>query len=177
MGCSPGAPVDYARVSMVAYLALGSNLGDRQAEIRRAIRALAEHGQVEAISNLHETLPEGGAAQPKYLNAAVRLHTPLSARALLAACLDIERAQGRVRAAIGPKMPRIIDIDVLLCDSQVLAEPGLRVPHPRLLMRPFVRIPLAEVALPGLRHPVSGDALDGYAPDPSVALWVPGRDA
>jgi 2-amino-4-hydroxy-6-hydroxymethyldihydropteridine diphosphokinase len=159
---------------MVAYLALGSNLGDRQAEIRRAVAALARHGQVEAVSLLYQTLPEGGAAQPKYLNAAVRIRTSLSARALLAACLDIERGQGRVRPPGGERAPRTIDIDVLLCDSQVIDEPGLHVPHPRLLGRPFVRIPLADVALPGLRHPLLGEALDRCFPDPTVAPWPPG---
>ena len=162
---------------MVAYLALGSNLGDRQAEIQRAIRALAAHGQVEAQSRIYETEPEGGAPEPKYLNVAVRIRTSLSARALLAACLDLERAQGRVRPPGGERAPRTIDIDVLLCDLQVIDEPGLRVPHPRLLGRPFVRIPLADVALPGLCHPVSDHALDRCVPDPSVVPWAPARDA
>ncbi len=155
---------------MFAYLGLGSNLGDRQAEIRRAVDALAEHGRVEAVSGLYETLPEGGAVQPKYLNAAVRIRTSLTARELLLACLAIERAQGRMRPQSGAKAPRTVDIDLLLCDSQIIDEPGLHVPHPRLLARPFVRIPLAEVALPGLRHPVSGDALDRSDPDPTVAV-------
>jgi 2-amino-4-hydroxy-6-hydroxymethyldihydropteridine diphosphokinase len=171
--CGFRAMMEYARLLMLAYLALGSNLGDRQAEIRRAVGALARQGQVEAISLLYETLPEAGAAQPKYLNAAVRIRTSLTARALLVACLDIERAQGRVRPPNGEKAPRSIDIDVLLCDSEVIDEPGLHVPHPRLLGRPFVRIPLAEVALPGLCHPATGEALDRCAVDPGVTPWAP----
>jgi 2-amino-4-hydroxy-6-hydroxymethyldihydropteridine diphosphokinase len=167
--------MEYAAALMVAYLALGSNLGDRQGEIRRAVAALTRHGRVEAVSPIYETLPEAGAAQPKYLNAVVRIRTSLSARDLLAECLDIERAQGRVRPPGGERAPRTIDIDVLLCDSEVIDEPGFRVPHPRLLGRPFVRIPLADVALPGLRHPVVGEALDRCVPDPSVALWATGR--
>ncbi len=155
---------------MIAYLGLGSNLGDRQAEIERAIVAVGKHGRVEAVSGLYETLPEGGADQPKYLNAAVRLQTPLSAHALLAACLGIERAQGRVRPAGGRKASRTIDIDVLLYDGEVINEPSLRVPHPRLLARPFVRIPLAEVAVARLCHPVSGAPLDRCDPHPTVVL-------
>jgi 2-amino-4-hydroxy-6-hydroxymethyldihydropteridine diphosphokinase len=153
---------------MVVYLGLGSNLGDRRAEIARAIHALAKLGSVVASSALYETEPEGGADQPMYLNAAVRLETVLSASALLQACLSIERAQGRMRPAGATKAPRTIDIDLLLYGAAVIEEPGLRVPHPALLSRPFVRIPLAEVALPNLRHPISGDSLAEYAPDPTV---------
>jgi 2-amino-4-hydroxy-6-hydroxymethyldihydropteridine diphosphokinase len=160
---------------MIAYLGLGSNLGERQVHLERAIAALGRHGRVEAVSGIYETLPEGGADQPKYLNAAVRLQTQLSAHALLAACLDIERAQGRARPEGGAKASRTLDIDVLLYDGNVINEPGLCVPHPRLLARPFVRIPLAEVALPGLRHAASGEPLDHCALDPTVVLVAPAR--
>ena len=153
---------------MVVYLGLGSNLGDRRAEIARAIQALRRLGHVSAQSTLYETEPEGGADQPMYLNAAVRLDTALSARALLQACLDIERAQGRVRPADAAKAPRTIDIDLLLYGVEVIEEAGLRVPHPAILSRPFVRIPLADVALPGLRHPVSDESLAECLPDPTV---------
>ncbi len=156
---------------MLAYLGLGSNLGDRQAEIERALTGLGRLGSVEAVSGLYETMPEGGAAQPKYLNAAVRIQTTLSPQALLAACLAIEQAQGRVRPATRQKASRSIDIDMLLCDAQVIDEPDLSVPHPRLLGRSFVRIPLAEVALPGLRHPVTGEPLDRCQSDPAVVRW------
>jgi 2-amino-4-hydroxy-6-hydroxymethyldihydropteridine diphosphokinase len=153
---------------MVVYLGLGSNLGDRRSEIAQAIEALAKLGHVPASSALYETEPEGGADQPMYLNAAVRFETVLSARALLHACLGIERAMGRVRPADAAKAPRTIDIDLLLYGAEVIAEPGLRVPHPALLSRSFVRIPLAEVALLDLRHPVSGESLAVCAADPSV---------
>ena len=98
----------------------------------------------------------------------MRLETELSAQALLQACLEIERAQGRVRPADATKAPRTIDIDLLLYGAAVFDEPGLCLPHRSLLRRPFVRIPLADVALPGLRHPVSGKALDTCAPDRTV---------
>jgi 2-amino-4-hydroxy-6-hydroxymethyldihydropteridine diphosphokinase len=157
---------------MVVYLGLGSNLGDRRSEIARAIEALASLGHVASESPLYESEPEGGAEQPMYLNAVVRLETALSARVLLQACLDIERNQGRVRPTDAAKAPRTIDIDLLLYGAVVIDEPGLRVPHPALLSRPFVRIPLAEVALPGLRHPVSGESLAACAPDPGVKRLV-----
>jgi 2-amino-4-hydroxy-6-hydroxymethyldihydropteridine diphosphokinase len=153
---------------MDVYLGLGSNLGDRTAEIEGAMHALGQLGVVAARSALYETLPEGGAAQPNYINAAVRLETGLSPRQLLDACLDIERTRGRIRPHDLRKAPRTLDIDILLFGAQVIDESGLRVPHPSLLVRPFVRIPLADVARPGLRHPLSGDPLDVCAPDPSV---------
>jgi 2-amino-4-hydroxy-6-hydroxymethyldihydropteridine diphosphokinase len=151
---------------MIAYLGLGSNLGDRQAEVAHARRALATLGRVAALSALYETEPEGGAPQPRYLNAAVRLETELLARTLLEACLRVEHERGRIRTT--DKGPRILDIDLLLYGAEIIAEPGLCVPHPSLLSRPFVRIPLADVALPGLRHPQSGEPLDCCAPDPTV---------
>jgi 2-amino-4-hydroxy-6-hydroxymethyldihydropteridine diphosphokinase len=153
---------------MVAYLGLGSNLGDRTAEIRQAVQALAALGRVAAVSALYETEPEGGVPEPRYLNAAVRLETELSARALLIACLDIERKRGRIRPEDKRKVPRVIDIDLLLYGAEVRDEPGLALPHPALLARPFVRIPLADVALPGLRHPLGGEALDSAQPDATV---------
>ena len=153
---------------MVAYLGLGSNLGDRRSEIAQAIHALDKLGRVAASSSLYETEPEGGADQPEYLNAVVRLETELSARALLQSCMDIERGQGRVRPAGAAKAPRTIDIDLLLFGAVVIKEAGLSVPHPALLSRPFVRIPLAEVALPGLRHPISGESLTECPPDSTV---------
>jgi 2-amino-4-hydroxy-6-hydroxymethyldihydropteridine diphosphokinase len=153
---------------MHAYLGLGSNLGDREAEIAQAICSLAKLGRVAASSAFYETEPEGGVPQPKYLNAAVRLETDLSARALLEGCLEIERAQGRVRPTGAAKAPRTIDIDLLLYGAATIEEPGLCVPHPSLLVRPFVRIPLADVALPGLCHPQHGEPLDRCVPDPSV---------
>jgi 2-amino-4-hydroxy-6-hydroxymethyldihydropteridine diphosphokinase len=158
---------------MIAYLALGSNLGDRAAHLAAAVRALLTVGRVAACSGLFETRPEGGAAQPNYVNAVVRLETGLSPRALLDGCLAVERREGRVRPRGALKASRTPDIDLLLCDDQILDEPGLTVPHPRLLVRPFVRIPLAEVALPGLRHPQTHEALATAEPDSTVCKLGP----
>jgi 2-amino-4-hydroxy-6-hydroxymethyldihydropteridine diphosphokinase len=152
------------------YLALGSNLGDRAAAIARAIELLAARGvAIAARSPIYETDPVTPDPQPLYLNAVVRGETSLGAEALLALCLDVERALGRRRPAGRPQAPREIDVDLLLHGAAIIgAPPALVIPHPRLLERPFVRIPLADVALPGLLHPLTGEPLDVAAADPSV---------
>lgn len=157
-------------VVVTAYLALGSNLGDRAALVRKAAEMLGGHVgvRVEAASALFETEAVAPTPQPAYLNAALRVRTALDARSLLAVCLLIERALGRVRPVGTGPAPRPIDIDLLLHGTAVHQEPGLVVPHPRLLERGFVRIPLAEVAAPGLRHPVSAERLDVARPHPHV---------
>jgi 2-amino-4-hydroxy-6-hydroxymethyldihydropteridine diphosphokinase len=152
------------------YLGLGSNLGDRAGAIARALDLLGGRGvRVVARSPLYETDPVTPDPQPLYLNAAVRAETALPPRALLATCLEVERALGRVRPAGRAAAPREIDVDLLLYGAALIDEPpALVVPHPRLLDRPFVRLPLADVAAPGLRHPVTAEALDRARPDPSV---------
>jgi 2-amino-4-hydroxy-6-hydroxymethyldihydropteridine diphosphokinase len=153
-----------------AYLALGANLGDRRAAIAEALARLAGVGvTVEAVSPLYETDAVTPDPQPPYLNAAARVLTGLPARDLLAAGLEVERALGRVRPPGRQQAARTIDVDLLLYGDAIIDEPpGLVVPHPRLLERPFVRIPLADVAEPGLTHPLTGDPLDRAAPHPSV---------
>jgi 2-amino-4-hydroxy-6-hydroxymethyldihydropteridine diphosphokinase len=157
-------------VGTTAYLAFGSNLGDRAALIEAAMARLAAAGVVvRARSPLYETDPVAPDAQPPYLNAAARADVAVSARDLLAICLDVERVLGRSRPAGRIAAPREIDIDLLLYGDAVVDEPpDLIVPHPRLLQRPFVRIPLADVAAPGLVHPITRAALDRAAADPSV---------
>jgi 2-amino-4-hydroxy-6-hydroxymethyldihydropteridine diphosphokinase len=152
------------------YLAFGSNLGDRAGTIARAIDRLAARGVVPlARSPLYETDPVTPDPQPPYVNAVVRAETALPAPALLALCLEVEHALGRRRPPGRALAPREIDVDLLLYGAEVIAgAPSLIVPHPRLLERPFVRIPLADVALPGLRHPLTGEPLDRATPDPSV---------
>jgi 2-amino-4-hydroxy-6-hydroxymethyldihydropteridine diphosphokinase len=129
----------------VAALGIGGNLGDRQANLAAAVAAIAAHPdvRVEAVSALYETPPWGKTDQPAFLNAAVRVETRLSARALLDAILDIERRLGRKR---GERWgPRTVDIDILLYGDAAIDEPGLRVPHPRLTERAFALAPLADV--------------------------------
>jgi 2-amino-4-hydroxy-6-hydroxymethyldihydropteridine diphosphokinase len=136
------------------FLGLGSNLGDREAQLRRALAGLARRGmELGPRSSLYETEPVGGPPQGWFLNAVARGETELSPEALLAACLEVEAEQGRVRAERNG--PRSIDVDILLYGDRVIDAPGLRIPHPRLQERRFVLEPLAELA-PALRHPVSG---------------------
>jgi 2-amino-4-hydroxy-6-hydroxymethyldihydropteridine diphosphokinase len=134
----------------IAYLSLGSNMGDREANLRAAIARLAELGRVEAESSFYETEPVEVVDQPWFLNCAAKLATELCAEELLAGVLGIERAMGRERTR--PKGPRLIDIDIVLFGEQVIDTAGLKVPHPGLHERLFVLEPLAEIA-PGAVHP------------------------
>lgn len=131
-----------------ACIALGSNLGDREAHIRAAIDAIVElpGTSLIAASNLHETPPVGPPGQNHYLNACLRVETSLPPRELLASLLDIERARGRTRDPAQRWGPRTLDCDLVLYDQQTIDEPGLTIPHPRLHERLFVLVPLAEVA-------------------------------
>jgi 2-amino-4-hydroxy-6-hydroxymethyldihydropteridine diphosphokinase len=158
-----------------AYLGLGSNLDDRAALIDAALVLLEAAGaHVAARSPLYETDAVTPDPQPLFLNAAARVETALAPEALLAACLATERALGRVRPAGRTQAPRTIDVDLLLYGEAAIARPpALLVPHPRLLERPFVRVPLADVAAPGLRHPVTGEALDRAEADAAVRRWDP----
>lgn len=142
-----------------AFIGLGSNLGDRQAMLRRATALLdgAAGVRVVRVSAFRETDPVGLTRQPRFVNAAAEIETTLSARALLDVLLGVERALGRERT--GPRFgPRTIDLDLLLYDDAVVDEPGLTVPHPRLHERRFALEPLAELdpdlEVPG-RGPVS----------------------
>lgn len=135
------------------YLGLGSNLGDRAANLRAAVAALAPQVVVERVSSAYDTAPQLVLDQPRFLNAAVAGRTTLEPRALLRLVKGVEAALGRVA---GPRYgPRLVDIDLLLIDDLVLATPELTLPHPRLPERAFVLVPLAEIA-PELRHPVLG---------------------
>ena len=140
-----------------AYIALGSNLGDREATIRGALDALADEPAIEvvAVSSLVDTEPVGIVDQPRFLNGAAALETELSAQDLLALLLDVERRFGRRREGVPAQGPRTLDLDLLLYGDEEIDEPGLRVPHPRLHERGFVLGPLAEVA-PGLEVPGKG---------------------
>jgi 2-amino-4-hydroxy-6-hydroxymethyldihydropteridine diphosphokinase len=135
-----------------AYIGLGANLGEREATMRRAVEILGD--DVVAVSTFRETDPVGYEDQPRFLNAAVALDTELEPRALLERLLEIERELGRTRD--GPRWgPRTIDLDLLLYGDEVVDEPGLRVPHPRLHEREFVLEPLAELD-PGVVVPGKG---------------------
>jgi 2-amino-4-hydroxy-6-hydroxymethyldihydropteridine diphosphokinase len=129
-----------------AYVGLGSNLGDRGATLSRAVELLAREPGIEvvAVSTFRETDPVGYVDQPPFLNGAAALDTPLAPREVLDVLLAVERQLGRTR--LGPRFgPRTVDLDLLLFDGDVVDEPGLTIPHPRLHERAFALEPLAEL--------------------------------
>lgn len=138
-----------------AYLALGSNLGDRLGTLQRAVDLLGEREGIEVLrsSRVYETEPVGP-PQPAYLNAVLEIATDLEPRGLLEASLEIEAALGRERSE--PWGPRTLDIDVLTYDELEMHEPDLEIPHPRMHERGFVLVPLGELTadpmLPGGRR-------------------------
>jgi 2-amino-4-hydroxy-6-hydroxymethyldihydropteridine diphosphokinase len=145
---------------VTAYIGLGSNLGDREGFLRRAVELLRDEADIDvvAVSSVRETDPVGFLDQPRFLNAAVEVETPLTARALLERLLAVEQALGRRRD--GPRDgPRTIDLDLLLYGDEVVEEAGLTVPHPRLAERRFVLEPLHELA-PDLVVPGRGPVLE-----------------
>jgi 2-amino-4-hydroxy-6-hydroxymethyldihydropteridine diphosphokinase len=133
------------------YLSLGSNVGDRAANLRTAINRVSSLGGVMAVSSFYETEPVEFAAQPWFLNCAVELDTEKMPKQLLAGILDIEREMGRRR--VQKKGPRTLDIDILLFGNSIIQTKGLTIPHPAMHERRFVLEPLAEIA-PEARHPV-----------------------
>lgn len=134
------------------YLSLGSNLGDRRAQIENALSLLQKEGvRIVKRSSLYETEPVGMVEQPWFLNCVVKAQTDLSPRKVLEAIQRIEEQLGRERTI--PGGPRTMDIDVLLYDAIVLREPQLEIPHPRMARRRFVLVPFAEIA-PALVHPI-----------------------
>ncbi len=139
-----------------AYVALGANLGTREATLRRAVARLDGRADtvVVALSQLRETDPVGLLDQPRFLNGVVVLDTDLGPRDLLAVLLEIERELGRVRDG-ARNGPRPVDLDLLLYDGETIDEPELTVPHPRLHERRFVLEPLADID-PALRVPGRG---------------------
>ena len=135
----------------LVYLSLGSNLGDRESNLREAIQRLKAQGQVVSVSSFYETEPVEFTQQAWFLNCAVSLRTDESPSHLMARLLQIERGMGRQR--LQKKGPRIIDIDILLFGDQVADTPELTIPHPAMAQRRFVLEPLAEIAR-DLRHPI-----------------------
>ncbi|MEE3002154.1 MAG: 2-amino-4-hydroxy-6-hydroxymethyldihydropteridine diphosphokinase [Planctomycetota bacterium] len=141
----------------IAYLGFGSNLGDRLAAIMEGIDVLdgTEGVRVRRVATILETEPVGVEGHEAYLNTVVEIETGLPPRELLDACLSVERSMGRERTDGGPVEPRRLDIDLLLIVGEVVEEPGLRVPHPRMHERAFVLVPMVELA-PELVHPGIG---------------------
>lgn len=132
---------------MIAYLSLGTNLGDKEQNLRTAIDEIARLvGTVEAVSSFLATEPWGFVSSNGFLNAALRVQTELTPHQLLHVTQDIERRMGRTSKSVdGVYHDRIIDIDILLCDDMHISTPELTVPHPQMNERPFVLIPLNEI--------------------------------
>ncbi len=144
-----------------AYVALGSNLGDREETLRSALEALAAEPGIDvvAVSRFYDTEPVGYVDQPRFLNGAAAIETELPARELLERLLAVELRFGRSREDVPPQGPRTIDLDLLLYGDAEIDEPGLRVPHPRLHERRFVLEPLADLD-PALEVPGNGQVQD-----------------
>lgn len=153
----------------LVHLGLGSNLGNRQANLRQAVDQLGGLGRIVAVSAFYETEPVEFTRQPWFLNCTLALETDKMPRQFLTAILRIERDLGRRRTQ--PKGPRTIDIDILLFGDSVIEAQGLTIPHPALHERRFVLEPLAEIA-PEARHPVLKktirELLDALPPGPAV---------
>jgi 2-amino-4-hydroxy-6-hydroxymethyldihydropteridine diphosphokinase len=165
--------------SHIIYLSLGSNLGDRAANLEHAIEALAAAGvRVLRRSAIYETEPVDFLAQPWFLNCAVAGETSLDPRSLLDGLQSIERNLGSRKLV--PRGPRLIDLDILFYDQDILRAPGMEIPHPRLAERRFVLVPLAEIA-PELRHPQlqksAAELLQETKDRSVVKLWQPQKNS
>ena len=153
----------------IAYLSLGSNIGNRELNLRDAIQRLHSIGSVQSVSSIYETEPVEFIDQPMFCNCAVAFQTVAKPEQLMVQLLDIETAMGRQR--IQKKGPRTIDIDVLLFGNQIVNTPTLTIPHPAMHQRRFVLQPLLEIAAE-VRHPLlkktTQELLDELAPGQAV---------
>ena len=166
----PSGPWALNPETCIAAIALGTNLGDRPANLHLALHHLATLGALTAISTFHDTAPVGYLDQPHFLNAAALLETNLPPETLLQSLLAIEKEMGRDRTTAPPKGPRLIDLDLIFYDDAIIDSPDLTLPHPALASRRVVLAPLAEIA-PKWLHPQTGltvadmlDALRSTAP-------------
>ena len=138
-------------MTKIAYLSLGSNLGNREDHLKQAIARLERIGKIQSVSSFYETEPVEFTEQPVFLNCVVALETTIPPAELIGCVLEVERGMGRER--ILQKGPRTIDLDILLYGDRVMESPELTIPHPGVARRRFVLVPLAEIA-PDVCHPV-----------------------
>ena len=157
---------------VTAYLGLGSNMGDRQSNIDKALDFLSQRLRIGKVSSIYDTEPVGNVEQPRFLNLVCEVYTILAPIALLTVGKAIESKLGRVQGR--SNAPRPIDIDILFYGDQVIETPVLVIPHPRLMERAFVLVPLAQIA-PELVHPVNGktvkELLAGLTEVQGVFKW------
>jgi 2-amino-4-hydroxy-6-hydroxymethyldihydropteridine diphosphokinase len=137
---------------VTAYIGIGSNMGDKQANVQKAIELLSRAVRVTAVSSLYTTEPVGYREQEEYINAVAGIETERSPDDLLALCRSIESRMGRQRTVQWG--PRTIDLDILLYGEAIVDRPGLTIPHPRMHSRKFVLVPLVEIA-PDAVHPLT----------------------
>ncbi len=140
----------------LAYLGLGTNLGDRKQNLLLALDRISEQASIQLLSSIYETEPVGYKEQPSFLNAVCCVYTRLSPDQLLNQAKEIETSFGRIQSF--RNAPRIIDIDILLYDNIIMKTDRLTIPHPQLSRRAFVLIPLAEIA-PDVRHPETNQTI------------------
>ena len=136
----------------IVYLGLGSNIGDRQENLNKALEYLSQRLRLAEVSSVYDTEPVGNPTQPRFLNMVCQVKTMLKPKDLLVLAKGIERKMGRLPGS--PNSPRIIDIDILFYGDEVIKMPELVIPHPRLTHRAFILVPMAEIA-PDLVHPVN----------------------
>ena len=156
---------------VTVYLGLGSNMGDRQQNLNKALELLSQRLRLGELSAVYDTDPIGNADQPRFLNMVCQVYTRLAPQGLLALAKGIESKLGRTGKS---QAPRPIDIDILLYDQQVVETPELVIPHPRMAERAFVLVPLAEIA-PDAVHPPSGktvrELVEGVREKQGVFRW------
>ena len=152
---------------MEVYLSLGSNLGDRRANLKKALRLLGESLEITGVSSVYDTEPVGVGEQPRFLNLVCRVNTDIGPMQLLSLSKGIESSMGRDLSL--KDAPRNIDIDIIFHGDTIIESLELIIPHPRMRERAFVLVPFAEIA-PSIVHPVSGERID------ELAARVEGRD-
>jgi 2-amino-4-hydroxy-6-hydroxymethyldihydropteridine diphosphokinase len=160
------------------YLALGSNLGNREDHLCAGIRALAACGMdIIRCASVYSTEPREVLDQPWFLNTVLEANTDLQPEELLGAILDVEKQNGRIREFA--KGPRTLDIDIIFYGNEIIRRPGLTIPHPSFATRRFVLAPLAEIA-PDFIDPVSGKTiwqlLEACRDDAQVSVWPKLKD-
>jgi 2-amino-4-hydroxy-6-hydroxymethyldihydropteridine diphosphokinase len=150
------------------YLSLGSNLGDRRANLKKALTFLGASLEIVKVSSVYDTNPVGVGEQPRFLNLMCRVNTDIGPVQMLSLIKGIESSMGRDLSL--KDAPRVIDIDIILYGDTIMEAPDLIIPHPRMRERAFVLVPFAEIA-PEVVHPVSGERIDELSSRVEGMAW------